>query len=131
MRNKIALITKFFMLVALTVIIGWDIVAAVWGNGCSTISCIGGKTWSYSYSTIPLAWGVLTGHLFWITRDEVKLRWLRYTLLGVLAATSIVLDIVDLYDVIPIVPGLIGVPLGRLLWTQCWPEGHPLAIWKK
>ena len=131
MISKIATITKIFMVVALAVIIGWDIIAAVWGDGCSTISCIGGKTWSYSYSTIPLAWGVLTGHLLWITREEVKLRWLRFVLLGVLATASIVLDIVDFYDVIPIVPSLIGVPLGRLLWPQCWPDGHPLVVWKR
>jgi len=125
-----ALITKIFMAVVLAVIIGWDIIAAVWGEGCATISCIGGKTWSYSYSTIPLAWGVLTGHLFWVTRGKIKWQWFRIAALVAVAGASIILDVVDLYDVIPILPGMIGVPLGRLLWPQSWPTGHPLLVWK-
>jgi hypothetical protein len=129
--KKAALITKIFMVVALAIIIGWDIVAAVWGEGCATISCIGGKTWSYSHSTIPLAWGVLTGHLLWITRGKIEWQWFRIAALVAVAGASIILDVVDFYDIIPIFPGLIGVPLGRLLWPQSWPTGHPLMVWKR
>jgi len=128
--EKAILITKIVILVATAILIGWDIVVAIWGPDCSTISCILGKTWAYQHSTLPFAWGVLTGHLFWITRGKIVWMWFRIIALVALAGASTILDIVDLYDVIPILPVMIGVPLGRLLWPQSWPEGHPLMVWK-
>lgn len=131
MKEKIALITTVFMVVVLTIIIGWDIIAAIWGEGCATISCIGGKTWSFDWATIPLAWGVLTGHLFWITRGKIERMWIRILVLALVAVSSIVLDVLDFYDILPILPAVLGVPLGRLLWPQSWPQGHPLVVWKR
>lgn len=131
MKKKIALITSIFMVAVLTIIIVWDVIAAIWGEGCSTISCIGGKTWSFDWATIPFAWGVVTGHLFWITRGKIVWMWPRLGVLFAVTGAVITLDIVDLYDAIPILPAIIGVPLGRLLWPQSWPSEHPLFVWKK
>ena len=131
MKEKIALITQVFMAVVLTVIIVWDVIAAVWGEGCSTISCIGGRTWSFDWATIPLAWGILTGHLFWTTRGKIVWMWFRIAALVTVACLSVTLDVLDFYDVLPILPAVLGIPLGRLLWPQSWPTGHPLLVWKR
>lgn len=124
-------ITKVVIWVAMAVLIGWDIVAISIGGGKATISQIFGMGWSWSYTTLPLSWGVLTGHLFWVARGNIAYRWIRIGALVALAVVSIILDVVDLYDIVPIVPAMLGVPLGRLGWPQSWPEGHPLLVWKR
>jgi hypothetical protein len=128
--KKAALITKILIWVATAMLIGWDIVAAAWGEGASTISEILGEQWSWSISTLPLAWGVLTGHLFWIVRDKVSMRALRIGILSGIAIASIVMDVIDLYDIMPIIPALLGIPLGHFLWPQQYASGHPFFVWK-
>jgi hypothetical protein len=130
MKQKLITITKVFMWAALAIIIGYDIVAVSLGGGEATISQIGGAGWAYHHSTIALVWGALTGHLFWITRGKIEWKWFRLIALVAVVGASVILDVVDFYDVIPILPALIGVPLGRLGWPQSWPSGHPLFIWK-
>lgn len=131
MKQTMITVTKIFIWVALATIIVFDIVAVSVGGGDATISDIMGATWAYSHSTIPFTWGGLTGHLFWITRGEVRWRGVRLAVLISLVLWSIVLDFIDFYDVIPILPAAIGIPLGRLGWPQTWPSGHPLLIWKR
>lgn len=131
MKEKLITITKVFIWAALAIIIGYDIVAVSLGGGASTISSIMGKGWAYQYSTLPLAWGVLTGHLFWITRGKIEWQWFRLIALIAVAGASAIADVVDFYDVIPILPAMIGVPMGRLGWPQSWRKGHPLFVWKK
>lgn len=116
--------TKLSLWMILGGIIVWDILLVVFGV---TISEVGGLRWSYAYSTIPLAWGVLTGHLLWHARSQQNHKWLRLGCLGFIGGCSIVLDISNVYDIIPIVPAASGVPLGRLLWAQVTKE--PLFRW--
>lgn len=130
MKEKLITITKVFIWVAFAIIIGYDIVAVSLGGSSATISQIMGAGWSFRYSTLPLTWGVLSGHLFWITRGTIEWKWFRLIALIAVAGASAIADVVDFYDVIPILPALIGVPLGRLGWPQSWPSGHPLFIWK-
>ena len=130
MKQKLITLTKAFICVALGIIIVYDIIAIALGGGEATISHIGGATWSYQHSTIPLAWGALTGHLLWITRGKIIYQWFRLSALLAIVGASIILDVVDFYDVIPILPAMIGVPLGRLGWPQSWSSGHPLFVWK-
>jgi len=128
-REKVILFTKIFILVSFTIIVGVDIWLAANGFYGDTISEVT-QAYSWRWATIPLAYGVLTGHLFWYIRGSVSWKWGRIICLWVVAAASITLDVVDLYDVIPILPAAIGVPLGRLGWPQSWPKGHPLFVWK-
>lgn len=131
MKEKLIAATEVFIWVTLAIIIVYDIVAVVLGGGAATISDIMGATWGYKYSTLPLAWGVLTGHLFWIMRGEIRWRWFRLAALVSVVGASAFLDVADFYDVLPILPAVIGIPLGRLGWPQSWPSGHPLFLWKR
>lgn len=132
MKRTIITITKVFIWVVLSIIIVWDVIALSMGGGQATISGIMGKGWSYQHSTLPLAWGVVTGHLFWITRGTIQWQVFRIIALVAVAGASLMSDFLfDFYDVTPILPVVLGVPVGRLLWPQSWPKGHPLFIWKK
>ena len=131
MKQKLITATKIFMCVALAIIVIYDIIAVSLGGGAATISRIGGAGWSYQHSTIPFVWGALTGHLLWIMRGKVRWQAFRLASLLSLVGLSVFLDVADFYDVIPILPAAIGVPLGRLGWPQSWSSGHPLFIWKR
>jgi hypothetical protein len=57
--------TKMFILMVVILITIYDIVAYLEGGNEVTIS---GWFWEHSkrYPIIPFAWGVISGHLFWV-----------------------------------------------------------------
>jgi hypothetical protein len=128
--SKTARLTKLFIWVVASVAIGLDVYWATNGTPGDTISEIT-KAYSWKWASIPTAYGVITGHLFWPVFGEVRLKWERIMALWLLAIPIVVADIVDLYDVIPLIPLAIAIPLGRLLWPQSVPVSQPLIIWKK
>ncbi len=119
--------TKLTLWALTAAVIAWDIVLAVAFPG-ATISEVGGLGWSYAHSTIPLGWGVLTGHLLWHARRRQSYRLLRIAGLSAIGLVALVLDVIDCYDAVPIVPAASGVPLGRLLWAQV--TDRPLFRWR-
>jgi hypothetical protein len=132
MRKEVAVWwTKLGMWLITTVVIVWDVFLAADKIPGNTISEVAGLGWAWTYSTLPLAYGVLTGHLFWHVREKPSYRLFKLFALIAIGGASIFLDFLDLYDVIPIVPVLIGVPLGRLGWPQYFSLGHPLFVWKR
>lgn len=130
MSERALWFTKIFVLVMLTVTIGVDIYLAANATDGDTISEIT-KAYSWRWASIGLAHGILTGHLFWGHHGKIALGWLRIGALCVVAIASVGLDVWDAYDVIPIIPVAIGVPLGRLLWPQQIPEGRSWFVWKR
>ncbi len=129
--NKGVLTTTIFILVILSAIIGFDIVMVITDEPNDTISEVFGKDWSWRFSTLPLAWGIITGHLFWIARGTIRWKWIRLAAMLAVVGASIVLDVIDPYDVVPIVPVMIGIPLGRLGWPQGYESDRSLFVWKK
>ena len=130
MKRWLITTTKLLIWIATTVIIGYDIVAMLYGGSEATISNVMGRGWAWQYATLPFVWGVLSGHLFWIANGEIKYYKARVILLGILGAGILLLDFVDVYDIMPIVPMIIGIPLGRLLFPQHYSEDHPFYVLK-
>ena len=119
---------KVFIWVAFIIGVGLDINWAI-GDG-PTISSVT-KAYSWQWSTIPFAYGVLTGHLFWHVRGSITWRWVRLGILGMLGIGIIAFDVWGYYKVMPIIPLVFSIPLGRLLWPQSVPFGQALFIRKK
>jgi hypothetical protein len=127
---KAAKLTKLFIWVCFTIIVAVDIYWAANGTLGDTISEVT-KYYSYQWLTIPVAHGVLTGHLFWPIRGPITHKWGRIACLWMLTLAVIVLDIVSYVDVFPVIPNVIAIGLGRLLWPQSVPEGTLIYRWTK
>ncbi len=103
---------------ALALLIGWDIYVAVNDVSGDTISEIVLST-GYSHPSLPLALGIVAGHLVW--PRERPLFWRKpWT---VLLAGSMVLGLLCFeflfsLRIIPVVPLLPGILLGHWLWPQ-------------
>lgn len=109
-------VTKVAMLSAAVVLLSWDIYAAVNSTKGDTISELQ-RTWAWNWPTLPYAWGVVLGHLFW----NVKTLRNKWRNIKVLWGTSIAVLLVDVFwvnDIMPIIPALGGIVLGRILWPQ-------------
>ena len=123
-----AIVTKVLMLVATVVLVGWDIyvtVNAIRGDTISEIIARLGR----NYAVLPFLWGVVVGHLFWSVRHighkKSKLAVLWCWVLMLLA-----LDLVDVYDIAPIIPLFVGIVAGSALWpTQR--DSVNLGNWKQ
>lgn len=61
--------TIFVIILSTVLIIGWDIFAYAKGGGVATISSVLLDT-SKEYPVLPLAFGVLCGHLFWPQKED-------------------------------------------------------------
>jgi len=129
MSTKTAWYTKLFLWIAITIAVGFDIWWAVNSAKGDTISEVT-KAYSWRWMTIPVAYGVITGHLFWAAVGEIKWRIPRIAVLWVVAVACIILDAVDLYDMMPIFPLIPGVLFGRLLWPQSVSAKQALFVWK-
>lgn len=104
------------MLLAFAAIVAYDVAMVVNGVPGDTISELS-LGWSYRWSILPVAWGVVVGHLF-IPSAAVTYKRAR---LGALALVGCALFALNVYDALTIVPPLalvLGVLLGRLLWPQ-------------
>ena len=111
-----AKITKWLMLAAAVLLIGYDIYVAANTPKGDTISEIS-LSWAWDWPTLPLVWGVVVGHLFWpITALQYK--WTKIGILWGLVSVFLALDIWLLADVFPLVPLMLGVFAGHCLWPQ-------------
>lgn len=129
MSTKTAWYTKLFLWVMMSICIGFDIYWAANAPSGDTISEVT-KAYSWKWTTIPLAYGVIAGHLFWSAFGEIKWHHQRLIVLACLGVWSVVLDAIDLYDMMPVIPLVPGVVLGRLLWPQSMSAKQALFVWK-
>ena len=109
-------ITAVAMLVGLALYIGWDIVVAALGLFPATISRIS-LAWGNVNTFTPFATGVVIGHVWWPGKVP-GYALARYISLGVLGAAVLVLDLTVLPPILPIIPFVVGIPVGHFLWTQ-------------
>jgi hypothetical protein len=115
-----ATVTKILMLVAALALIGWDLYAFLTPFPGDTVSEVHAN-WAWDWPSLPLAWGVVMGHLFWHV-DRVSYETLRWCLLGVVGVAAFIVDILWLDGVLPMLPFLVGLVLGRLLWPMRRPQ---------
>jgi hypothetical protein len=130
MSPKAAWYTKLLIWVLASIAIGVDIWLAVNSVKGDTISEVS-QAYAWKWATIPVSYGVITGHLFWPLFGEIRWKWPRMIALWVLAVALVILDAVDFYDVVPIIPLVPAVVLGRLLWPQSVSAKQALFVWKK
>lgn len=121
--------TKLFMWVVLTICVGFDIYWAANAVRGDTISEVT-KAYSWKWATIPIAYGVLTGHLFWSAFGEIRWHHARLVVLGLVGVAAVTLDFLDYYDMMPILPLVPAIALGRLLWPQAVSAKQALFVWK-
>ena len=115
-------ITVAVIAAVLAVLIGWDIYVAVNDVGGDTISEIVLNT-SYSHPSIPLALGIIVGHLVW--PRERPLFWRKpwtALLAGAVAVVLFVLESWFSWRIVPLAPLLPGILLGHWLWPQRRPS---------
>jgi hypothetical protein len=113
-----AVITRWFMLFSFVLIAGYDVFVATNAAKGDTISELT-LSWAWRFSTLPLAWGVVVGHLCWPAR-EVRHKWPKIWALWAIGIVCGVIDIIDPFDVMPAIPMALGVVIGRVLWPQQW-----------
>lgn len=112
MRN-----TKLFIWAVAVIVIAVDIYWASNSVAGDTISEVT-LAYSWKYQTIPVAYGILTGHLFWPHHGVVRWRLPRIMVLAALMSAVIAFDVTAYVAVVPIVPMVLSIPLGHLLWPQ-------------
>ena len=110
-----ARITRALLLAGLAAWIGWDIYVAfnsVTGDTISELTL----GWSYTYSVIPYAAGVVAGHLWWPGPRPTN-RTLPF--LGLAAVSALVAGFdYDTATLFPLYPLVTGIVVGHLLWPQ-------------
>lgn len=108
--------TIVVILVGLVGWVAWDVYAALNGVPGDTISEIV-LAYSRQVRTLPLALGIVAGHLLW-PLSRVNRRFVRLGVLGALIGLTIFLDLWGLPTHVPILYFVVGVPLGHWLWPQ-------------
>jgi hypothetical protein len=108
-------ITGILMVVCIVVLLGWDIFAvAQEGDGSgNTISEII-RDFSH-FEFFPFVAGVLIGHWFWNGKAFIPSP-LRYYILGAIGLAVVIFSV--LWSCNPMIPLVLGVPLGRIFWPQ-------------
>lgn len=122
--------TKLFIWIVMAAAIGIDIYWATNAPRGDTISEVT-KAYSWRWQMIPVAYGVLTGHLFWSVRGEIPWRKWRIVGLWPVGVALLVGDVMDVADMMPIIPLVPGIVLGRLLWPQAVSAKQALLVWKQ
>lgn len=120
-RNMVRRITIGLILLSASLLIGWDIVAAVSPEQGDTISELIQKTGT-NWLALPFAFGALMGHFF-LPRRKMP-TFVQYWL-GFGALTGITLGLFvfkafasKLFFNHTLVALLVGVPVGSALWPQ-------------
>jgi CHASE2 domain-containing sensor protein len=109
-------VTKWSILLGLLFYLVWDIHAAtnlVEGDTISEVLL--SITWEWP--TVPFAWGVITGHLFWPV-ERIHNKWFLLAILWAICILVLIFDILWLRDVSPIASAAVGIFLGHWLWPQ-------------
>lgn len=110
-------ITQIVMAVSILVWIVWDIVVATNRTPGDTESEII-RGFASQHLTVPWAVGVLMGHFFWNVKQGVP-RWRTLVVMPLITLAIVAVDVWgNLPYVLPVIPFLVGVGAGRLLWPQ-------------
>lgn len=109
-------VTKWVIVAVTAALIVYDIVVAATPPGGDTLSEVI-RDFARNWFFIPLTAGVLMGHWFWNTRKVSMGVW-RYWVLGAIGCVALVIDFIAPIRMFPIVPFLLGIPLGHFLWPQ-------------
>ena len=124
--SKVVKATKYTMFIILALIVGYDVVVAYnpWRGDTISEVTLGAALRSL---TIPAAWGIITGHLFWPGTKRPAV-WTVLTFFAAVLAIVIPLDILvwrgrrwgwlTFLHGWPIMTVLVFIPLGRLFWQQ-------------
>lgn len=111
-------LTKVIVVAVCLALIVYDIIIVLEPSPGDTISEVI-KAWANRIHFIPLATGVLMGHLFWNVRASyISYKMARIWVLAAIGALSLTVDMLSLFHVQPVLPLVVGVLLGRLLWPQ-------------
>ena len=108
-------VTELVLIVIPLLVIGWDIVAAFTPGSTISEICI---HLFYAHPVLPLYLGMLFGHL---TFPVVSTRphWITVIIVVVLLALGFLADnMAWLPAMMPVIPLILGIPLGHLLWPQ-------------
>jgi len=112
------IVTISVMVVSVAAWICWDIVVASLGLYPATESQIL-LVFGYLNISAPSAIGFVLGHLFWPARGKVSYRTLRIVVAATYGVLLIVANVLGyLPEVVPILPLVVHIPLGHLLWPQ-------------
>lgn len=109
-------VTVALLIAATAALIGWDIYVASNGVRGDTISEIILAT-SRQIWTLPLALGIVVGHLMWPTTTP-RSGWASASILMAVGAIGIMLDVIGHPQVMPAVPFAIGALIGHFGWGQ-------------
>ena len=112
------LITAIIVCAAIVGLIGWDIFVAANPVPGDTISEVF-LAFTYKHPFASFAFGVLSGHLTWPRTTNSDHKWTILVSLIAVAIATLVLDLSGILPkMLPIIPLLIGIPIGHLLWPQ-------------
>jgi hypothetical protein len=110
-------ITKGLILTTILSWIVWDIYVAIEPTPGDTESETI-RDWAWAHPAFPFAVGAIMGHFFWNREEGRFFSWSPW-LLGGLGLAAAVIDVVGLAPTTtPVIPFLVGLPLGALLWPQ-------------
>lgn len=117
-------ITIVLILTTIAVWVGWDIFAAVEPTPGDTESEVL-RDWGHAHASLPFALGALMGHFFgtWDRLVELRARFpVAPVVLAGLGGVVVAADLGGaLPEVHPLIPFLVGVPLGAALWPLASP----------
>lgn len=108
---------------AITLLVGYDIVALVVGGAKSTISSVM-RDWAHELPILAYAWGVLGGHFFWghpepVTTETGDLVLLLFSVwVGVILNFAYQDGAKDLPLWVWIVIVMAGLVAGHFFWSQ-------------
>lgn len=109
-------VTVGLLIAVIAALIGWDIYVASNGVRGDTISEIT-LAFSRKVITLPLALGVVVGHLLWPT-TKPRPGWMSASILVAVGVIGIVVDVVGHSQVMPALPFAIGALIGHFGWGQ-------------
>ena len=118
MKKTTRIVTGAVIIAAIILIVGYDIFIAIEPTTEDTISRVF-LDFATNHPIIPLAFGVLSGHLLWPSANAGEYRPVRLSILAIIGAVVLVLDIIGHIPPIPVeLPLFLGIPIGHLCWPQ-------------
>ena len=119
-------ITKWFLVSVVILVAGYTLCMVSNDTPGDTVSEVVLR-YALDWATIPFVWGVVTGHFFWPTKC-FRFHWAKVIWLIYIVFTFILWDAADLYNVHPLIPVVLGIVVGAMLWPI---RGMPAPKWKK
>jgi hypothetical protein len=109
-------VTAALLVSAAALLIIWDVYVAVTPTPGDTISEIV-LDFGRRYATLPLALGVVMGHVTWPVRSPLA-GWTKGIVLAGLGIASLIFDLHGHTSIVPVVPFAFGVVVGHFVWGQ-------------